>query len=232
MFIEIKDAEKTYGKGDAKVYALNKLSFSLDKGEICVVLGASGSGKSTFLNMLGGLDRLDSGTITVNGEKIETYSQKKLTEYRRERIGFIFQSYNLINDFTVKENIETAKNISAHPLDMNEIMDYLGISKLARRFPNELSGGQRQRVAIARALVKNPDVLLCDELTGALDSASANDVISCIQEINRKYNTTTIMISHNELLSQVATKIVRIKDGKIIETSVNTNIKDAKEISF
>jgi putative ABC transport system ATP-binding protein len=232
MFIEIKDAVKTYGEGEAKVYALNELSFSLDRGEVCVVLGASGSGKSTFLNMLGGLDRLNSGIITVNGENIGDYNQKQLTEYRREKIGFIFQSYNLMNDLTVKENIETAKNIAKRPLDMIEIMSYLGIERLAKRFPKELSGGQRQRVAIARALVKNPDVLLCDELTGALDSSSARDVISCVQEINRKYNTTTIMISHNELLAQVATKIVRIKDGKIVKETINENIKNAEEIAF
>lgn len=232
MFIEMKDAVKTYGENEGKVNALDKLNFSLDKGEVCVVLGASGSGKSTFLNMMGGLDRLDSGSLIVNGERIDGYSDKKLTEYRREKIGFIFQSYNLMNDLTVTENIEAAKNISKNPLDMKEIMTYLGIENLGRRFPKELSGGQRQRVAIARALVKNPDVLLCDELTGALDSTSARDVIACIQEINKKYNTTIIMITHNELIAQTASKVVRIKDGKIIDNYENKEIKDAKEIEF
>ena len=173
MFIEIKNARKYYGEGDALVKAIDDINLSLDEGKVYVILGPSGSGKSTLLNMVGGLDSLDDGEIIISGRNISRADKKSMTEYRREDIGFVFQFYNLIPDLTVQENIEVVADISNNPLNINEVMEELGIASYKNRFPKELSGGQQQRVAIARALIKNPKILLCDELTGALDSKSS-----------------------------------------------------------
>ena len=181
MFIELKDAVKHYGKGDAEVYALDHASLSLAEGEIGVILGPSGSGKSTLLNMLGGLDTLDEGTLFVAGRDISALSAAARTDYRREEVGFVFQFYNLIGDLTAEENIEVVADISDHPLQMAEVLEALDIEKYRRRFPRELSGGQQQRVAIARAMIKNPRLLLCDELTGALDTKTSRQVLEFIE---------------------------------------------------
>ena len=226
MFIEVKNAIKKYGKGNTEVFALNDAGFSTDKGEICVILGSSGSGKSTLLNMLGGIDTLDSGSISVDGKEISGLNGNELVEYRRSDIGFVFQFYNLIPDLNARENIEAVADIADSPLDIDEIMSTLDISDFKDRYPNELSGGQQQRVAIARALVKNPKLLLCDELTGALDSSSARIVLEVVEKVNQKYNTTVVIITHNEKISQMADRIVTIKDGKVIN-----NIKNAKKIT-
>lgn len=215
MFIEIKNALKTYGKGETLVKALDNVSLSLEKSRIYVILGSSGSGKSTLLNMIGGLDRLESGEIIVDGRDISGADKKKMGQYRREDVGFVFQFYNLIPDLTVQENIEVVSDISGDRMDIEEVMDALDITKYRTRFPKELSGGQQQRVAIARALIKNPKILLCDELTGALDSKSSRNVLKFIEKVNEKFHTTIIIITHNEAIARMADTVIRIRDGRI-----------------
>ncbi len=232
MFIEIKGEKKQYGTGEAAVYALDRVDFSLEKGKICVILGAPGSGKSTLLNMIGGLDSLDSGEITVDGQRITSLSKKALTAYRKQSVGFIFQFYNLIPDLTVEENVQVVSEIAVKPLDLEEILSALDIEKYRYRFPRELSGGQQQRVAIARAMVKNPKLLLCDELTGALDTRSSRSVLKFIEKINRQYGTTTLIITHNEAIADLADTVVRIRDGKIASVSENVERLSADEIEL
>lgn len=232
MFIEIKDAVKKYGSADNCVYALNNASLSVEKGEICVILGHSGSGKSTMLNMLGGLDTLDSGSITVDGMNISGMSGKQLTEYRREKVGFVFQFYNLIPDLTVAENIKVIAEVSKDPMDLDELMKVLGIEKIASRFPNEISGGQQQRVAIARAMIKKPGVLLCDELTGALDSSSARDVLRLVQKVNKEFGTTILIVTHNEEIRKMADRNIQIHDGKVVLNEVQTQKTSVEEMSL
>jgi len=232
MFIEIKGAKKQYGTGEAAVFALDGVDFSLEKGKICVILGPSGSGKSTLLNMIGGLDSLDSGEITVDGQRITGLSKKALTAYRKQNVGFIFQFYNLIPDLTVEENVQVVAEIAEKPLDMDEILTALDIEKYRYRFPRELSGGQQQRVAIARAMVKNPKLLLCDELTGALDTKSSRSVLRFIEKINREYGTTTLIITHNEAIAEMSDVVVRIKDGRVDSVTENAKKRTADEIEL
>lgn len=230
MFIEVKDAKKQYGAGEATVYALDGVDFSLDNGRICVILGPSGSGKSTLLNMIGGLDSPDSGEIAVDGKKLTGLSKRALTAYRKECVGFVFQFYNLIPDLTVEENVAVVAEIAKHPLSTDEIMQALDIEKYRYRFPRELSGGQQQRVAIARAMVKNPKLLLCDELTGALDTKSSRSVLRFIEKINREFGTTTLIITHNEGIAAMADIVVRIRDGKIESCDENKNKLTSDEL--
>ncbi|MDY3014807.1 MAG: ABC transporter ATP-binding protein [Evtepia sp.] len=223
MFIELKDASKVYGEGESAVKALDRAEMSAEQGEVIVVLGPSGSGKSTMLNIIGGLDTLDSGSLTVGGRTVSGLKQKALTECRREDLGFIFQFYNLIPDLTARENVEVVADIASRPMNMDEIFDTLDINGLQDRFPRELSGGQQQRVAIARAMVKNPKLLLCDELTGALDTKSSLGVLQAVQALNDRYHTTVVIITHNAAISGMADRIIRIKDGKIQSNEVNVN---------
>ena len=216
MYIEVKDAVKKYGTGESELYALNHVSLTLEKGGICVILGPSGSGKSTLLNMLGGMDHLDAGSITIDGQEITKLSRKTLGEYRRKKIGVVFQSYNLIPELTVRENIRVVEDISQNPLSLSELLEKLGLTDHATHFPSELSGGQQQRCAIGRALIKNPVLLLCDEPTGALDSVSSREVLRMLAEVNEAYHTTIVMITHNEGIAQMADRVVRIHDGQII----------------
>ena len=232
MFIEIKGAKKQYGTGEAAVFALDGVDLSLEKGKICVILGPSGSGKSTLLNMIGGLDSLDSGEIVIDGQNITKLSKKALTAYRKQSVGFIFQFYNLIPDLTVEENVQVVAEIAEKPLDMDEILSALDIEKYRFRFPRELSGGQQQRVAIARAMVKNPKLLLCDELTGALDTKSSRSVLRFIEKINREYGTTTLIITHNEAIAEMSDVVVRIKDGRVDSVTENASKKTADEIEL
>ena len=234
MLIEIKDARKEYGKNESLVKALDGVNLSLEEGKLYVVLGPSGSGKSTLLNMIGGLDVLTSGSIVVDNIDISKANKKEMTEYRRKVIGFVFQFYNLVPDLTALENIEVVSDISNknNNLDVNEIMEALEISDLKDRFPRELSGGQQQRIAIARALIKNPKILLCDELTGALDTKSSKSVLKVIEKVNQIYHTTIIIITHNEVIKDIADTIIRFKDGNIhsIEENKNKISADALEL--
>ena len=230
MLIRLKDAVKKYGKGETEVYALDHTALELDEGKICVILGPSGSGKSTLLNMLGGLDTLDSGELTVAGRKVTGLSQEQRTDYRKEDVGFVFQFYNLIPDLTVEENIEVVADISAHPLEIDEVLQALDIEKYRRRFPKELSGGQQQRVAIARAMIKNPKLLLCDELTGALDTKSSKQVLKFVEKMNRQFGTTVVIITHNEAIAGMADQVIRLKDGQVSESLKNERKIPAAEL--
>lgn len=229
--ITIRNISRGYGQGESAVKALDDVSLDISKGEVCVILGPSGSGKSTLLNMIGGLDRVDSGSITVDGLEITALNKKQLTDYRREKLGMVFQAYNLIPELNVIENVRVVKDIAKETLDETELLQVLGLEKHMTHFPSELSGGQQQRCSIARALVKNPALLLCDELTGALDSASTRDVLKVLQAINERYNTTIIMITHDERISGMADRMVRIRDGRVVENTVKTKLK-AEELGI
>ena len=232
MFIDIKDARKHYGEGETLVNALDGVSLSLGEGKIYVILGPSGSGKSTLLNMIGGLDSLDSGEITISGRNISRSDKKKMTDYRREDVGFVFQFYNLIPDLTMQENIQVVADIAKQPMDIEEVMKSLDIDKYKNRFPKELSGGQQQRVAIARALIKNPKILLCDELTGALDSKSSRNVLKFIEKVNEQFKTTIIIITHNEAIADMADTVIRIKDGQVASCTDNNCKRSAEELEL
>ena len=217
----MQHAKKNYGKGESEVHALDDTELALEQGKIYVILGPSGSGKSTMLNMLGGLDSLDSGSITVDGKEISKLKSGELTKYRRSDVGFVFQFYNLIPDLTVKENIQVVSDIAKEPLPLDEVMQAVDIEKYKDRFPNELSGGQQQRVAIARAIIKNPKLLLCDELTGALDSKTSKNVLKFVEKVNAQFGTTVAIITHNEVIAGMADGVIRIKDGKVVANIVN-----------
>jgi putative ABC transport system ATP-binding protein len=232
MFISLKNAVKKYGDGETAVYALDHASLDMEESKVCVILGPSGSGKSTLLNMLGGLDTLDEGMLTVAGRKVSGLSVDQRTDYRKEDVGFVFQFYNLIPDLTVEENIEVVADISESPLDMDEVLAALDIEKYRHRFPKELSGGQQQRVAIARAMIKNPKLLLCDELTGALDTKSSRSVLQFVEKMNHKFGTTVVIITHNEAIADMADQVIRLKDGQIFENCVNKQKISAAELAL
>lgn len=230
MFITLKNATKKYGEGESLVYALDHADIGIEEGEICVILGPSGSGKSTLLNMLGGLDHLDEGEIVVGDRNLSDYKNNMLTDYRKEDVGFVFQFYNLIPDLTVEENIEVVSDIAENPLNIDEVLEAMGMTKYRYRFPKELSGGQQQRVAIARAIIKNPKLLLCDELTGALDTKSSKTVLEFIEKINQLYKTTTVIITHNEAIAKMADRVIYIKDGKARENRLNPEKVSASDL--
>ena len=231
MFIEMEHIVKKYGSGENVLYALNDASLSLENGEFCVILGPSGSGKSTLLNILGGLDSADEGRIVVGKDELSKMNKKELAIYRREKIGIVFQTYNLIGELTVRENVKVVSDISKKPLDTDVLLEELGLKDHKTHFPSEISGGQQQRCAIARAVVKNPEVLLCDEPTGALDSSSSRDVLELLQTVNKKYKTTIVLITHNEEIAEMADRVVRIRDGRIIENRAGAK-KTVKELVF
>lgn len=230
MYIEMKNGGKFYGEGNSEVIALNDANAFVEEGEFCVILGPSGSGKSTLLNMLGGLDRLDKGKIVIDGRDITNYNDKELTQFRREDIGFVFQFYNLIGDLTALENIQVVADIAKSTLDLAEILDVLGIEVFKDRFPKELSGGQQQRVAVARALIKNPKILLCDEVTGALDSKSSIEVLNLLQKVNKKFGMTIVIITHDESIKEIANRVIEIKDGQVISNEVREVIHEIEQV--
>lgn len=226
----MKDGVKKYGKGEAQVFAMDRVGLEIERREICVILGSSGSGKSTLLNMLGGIDRMDSGTLAIDDVRVSDLSIRDLTEYRRNDVGFVFQFYNLIQDLTVMENIQVVSDIATHPLPINEVIESLGLTTLVHRFPSELSGGQQQRTAIARAIIKNPKLLLCDELTGALDSKSSKEVLQYIEKINQTLGMTILIITHNATISQMADRVVQLRDGKVVSNTKITEKVRAEDL--
>lgn len=232
MFIEVKDLCKGYQTGEVMFQALNKVSFSMERGQIAVILGPSGSGKSTLLNILGGIDSADSGNVIVNNENIVKYNDKKLIEYRRKSVGFIFQFYNLVPNLTAYENVEVAANICSNPIEINEILKAVGIYELKDRFPRELSGGQQQRLSIARALVKRPDLLFCDEPTGALDYASSKEILKLLEKVNKDFGTTIFIITHNNAIAGMAHRIIRLRSGNIIENVKNEQSLEAERVEW
>lgn len=215
MFLEIRGIKKSFGTGDSRVNVLKGLDLDIEKGEFCVLLGPSGSGKSTLLNIIGGIDGADEGSITIEGERLEDMTEKKLSLYRRKHLGYIFQMYNLISNLTVRENIEVGAYLSDHPLDVNELLHTLGLYEHQRKLPNQLSGGQQQRTAIGRAIVKNPDILLCDEPTGALDYHTSKEILKLIETVNQRYGNTIIMVTHNDAIKDMADRVVKLRDGMI-----------------
>ena len=215
MFLEIRGIKKSFGTGDSHVNVLKGLDLDIEKGEFCVLLGPSGSGKSTLLNIIGGIDAADEGSITIEGERLEDMTEKKLSMYRRKHLGYIFQMYNLIPNLTVRENIEVGAYLSEQPLDVDELLHTLGLYEHQRKLPNQLSGGQQQRTAIGRAIVKNPDILLCDEPTGALDYHTSKEILKLIETVNQRYGNTIIMVTHNDGLKDMADRVVKLRDGMI-----------------
>lgn len=215
MFLEIKDLKKSYGSDANRVEVLKEINFTIEKGEIAVLLGPSGSGKSTLLNIIGGIDSADSGYVSIDGEKIADMKEKALTKYRRKHLGYIFQMYNLIPNLNVKENIEVGAYLSDNPLDINDLLHTLGLYEHRHKLPNQLSGGQQQRTAIGRAIVKNPNILLCDEPTGALDYNTSKEILKLIEDVNQKYGNTVIMVTHNDAIKNMADRVIRLRDGKI-----------------
>ncbi len=232
MFIEINNLKKSFGAQDNRVEVLRGISFEIQKGEICVLLGPSGSGKSTLLNIIGGIDGADEGYISINGEKIKDMNEKKLTLYRREHLGYIFQMYNLIPNLTVRENIEVGAYLSKSPLDVDELLNTLGLWDHRFKIPNQLSGGQQQRTAIGRAIVKNPDILLCDEPTGALDYQTSKDILHLIETINQKYGNTVIMVTHNDAVKDMADRVIRLRDGMIRKNYKNEEKIPAEQLEW
>lgn len=221
MFLEIKNLKKSFGTQANRTEVLKGIDFAVEKGEICVLLGPSGSGKSTLLNIIGGIDDADEGYISINGERTADMNEKSLTRYRRRHLGYVFQMYNLIPNLNVKENIEVGAYLSDRALDINELMKTLGLYEHRNKLPNQLSGGQQQRTAIGRAIIKNPDILLCDEPTGALDYQTSKEILRLIEEVNHRYGNTVIMVTHNDAIKNMADRVVKLRDGQIRKNYVN-----------
>lgn len=232
MFLEIQDLKKSFGQGEAKTEVLKGINFFVEKGEICVLLGPSGSGKSTLLNIIGGIDSADSGYISINGEKTADMNEKALTNYRRRHLGYVFQMYNLIPNLNVKENIEVGAYLSDKSLDIDELLKTLGLYEHRHKLPNQLSGGQQQRTAIGRAIVKNPDILLCDEPTGALDYNTSKEILKLIEDVNQKYGNTVIMVTHNDAIKNMADRVIKLRDGQIRKDYTNEVKISAQELDW
>lgn len=232
MFLTVKDLKKSYGSTSNKVEVLKGINFEVEKGEICVLLGPSGSGKSTLLNIIGGIDDADSGYVSINNEKTKDMKEKELTRYRRKHLGYVFQMYNLIPNLNVKENIEVGAYLSDSPFDINELLNTLGLYEHRHKLPNQLSGGQQQRTAIGRAIVKNPDILLCDEPTGALDYHTSKEILKLIEDVNKKYGNTVIMVTHNDAIQNMADRVIKLRDGQIRDNIVNNSKVSAADLEW
>ncbi|MBR1456432.1 MAG: ABC transporter ATP-binding protein [Oscillospiraceae bacterium] len=232
MFLEIRSIQKSFGQGDNRVQVLKGVDLSLERGEFCVLLGPSGSGKSTLLNILGGIDSADSGDIAINGESMASMKEKQLTAYRRRHLGYVFQMYNLIPNLTVRENVEVGAYLSDAPLPVDELLRTLGLEEHQDKLPNQLSGGQQQRTAIGRAIVKNPDILLCDEPTGALDYSTSKEILKLIETVNRTYGNTVVMVTHNAAIKDMADRVVRLRDGAICGNERNEHKVSAEDLEW
>ena len=232
MFLTVKDLKKSYGSTSNKVEVLKGINFEVEKGEICVLLGPSGSGKSTLLNIIGGIDDADLGYVSIDSEKTKDMKEKELTRYSRKHLGYVFQIYNLIPNLNVKENIEVGAYLSDSPLDINELLNTLGLYEHRHKLPNQLSGGQQQRTAIGRAIVKNPDILLCDEPTGALDYHTSKEILKLIEDVNKKYGNTVIMVTHNDAIQNMADRVIKLRDGQIRDNIVNNSKVSAADLEW
>ena len=230
--MEIHNLKKSYGDGESRAEVLRGIDFSVAKGEICVLLGPSGSGKSTLLNIIGGIDDADEGYISIEGEKTADMNEKTLTKYRRKHLGYVFQMYNLIPNLNVKENVEVGAYLSDKALDIDDLLETLGLYEHRHKLPNQLSGGQQQRTAIGRAIVKNPDILLCDEPTGALDYNTSKEILKLIQEVNQKYGNTVIMVTHNDAIKNMADRVIKLRDGQIRKNYVNETKISAEDLDW
>ena len=232
MFLEINQIKKNYGEGESRVEVLKGIDMEIKKGEFCVLLGPSGSGKSTLLNIIGGIEQADSGSIGIDGQRMEDMNEKTLTLYRRNHLGYIFQMYNLIPNLNIRENIEVGGYLSRHPLDTDDILKTLGLYEHRNKLPNQLSGGQQQRTAIGRAIVKNPDILLCDEPTGALDYHTSKEILGLLEKVNKKYGNTIIMVTHNDAIKNMADRVLKLRDGQIQKDYVNENKISAADLEW
>ena len=232
MFLEIKGIKKAYGQGENRAEVLKGIDIEIQKGEICVLLGPSGSGKSTLLNIIGGIDNADDGYISINGEKIADMNEKQLTLYRRKHLGYVFQMYNLIPNLNIKENVEVGAYLSDNPLDVDELLNTLGLYEHRHKLPHQLSGGQQQRTAIGRAIVKNPDILLCDEPTGALDYKTSKEILKLIEDVNHKYGNTVLMVTHNGAIESMADRVVKMRDGMVRKNFVNPTKISAMDLEW
>ena len=231
-FVEYPAVSKIYTMGENKIYAANKVSFAIEKGEFCVIVGPSGAGKTTVLNMLGGMDVVTEGKILVDGEEVSAFNERRLTDYRRYDVGFVFQFYNLIQNLTAKENVEIAAEICREPLDAAETLRNVGLADRMDNFPAQLSGGEQQRVSIARAIAKNPKILLCDEPTGALDYETGKSILKLLQDICRESGKTVIVITHNQAITQMADRVIHIKNGKVFSEEVQEHPADVSTIEW
>lgn len=232
MFLEIKGIEKYYGSGESRTKVLKGISTGIERGEICVMLGPSGSGKSTLLNIIGGIESADGGSIWIDGKELGDMDEKRLSLYRREHLGYVFQFYNLIPNLTVRENIEVGAYLSKNPLEVDGLLNTLGLWEHRDKVPNELSGGQQQRTAIGRAIVKNPDLLLCDEPTGALDYSTSKEILQLIETVNQKYGNTVLIVTHNDAIKQMADQVLKMRDGEIRKDDRNVVKVPAMELDW
>ncbi|MBO5032314.1 MAG: ABC transporter ATP-binding protein [Lachnospiraceae bacterium] len=232
MFLEINGIKKHYGEGESRVEVLNGINLEIEKGEICVLLGPSGSGKSTLLNIIGGIDNADEGYISIAGEKTADMNEKRLTQYRRKHLGYVFQMYNLIPNLNIRENVEVGAYLSDNPLEIDELLKTLGLYEHRHKLPNQLSGGQQQRTAIGRAIIKNPDILLCDEPTGALDYKTSKEILKLIEDVNKKYGNTVIIVTHNDAIKNMADRVIKLRDGSVRKNYKNENKIYAAELEW
>ncbi len=230
MYLEVKGLKKSYGQGGSYIQVLKGIDLSVEKGLMCVIQGTSGSGKSTMLNCIGGLDTADSGSIKISGKEIVGLKNNALSEYRRDSLGFIFQFYNLVPNLTVRENIRVCEYLSEDPMDIDELLEVLGLTEHQNKFPSQLSGGQQQRCAIARALIKNPKLLLCDEPTGALDSKTSKDILILLEKVNKKFGTTMLIVTHNNAIKNMVDQVIIMKDGEIRKNYMNEEKVPAAEL--